>query len=87
VAKSEFREAVSAQVVRLLREERKRLGISMEVLAERAGLSQSIISLIERDLRNPTLDTLLRISEVLEVELADILAKAKQAVTAGKKKR
>ena len=87
MAKSELREAVSANVVRLLREERKRLGISMEALAERAGLSQSIISLIERDLRNPTLDTLLRIADVLEVELAKILAEAKRAAVAGKRKR
>jgi transcriptional regulator with XRE-family HTH domain len=87
VAKGELREAVSDQVVRILRDERKRLGISMEVLADRAGLSQSIISLIERDLRNPTLDTLLRIADVLQIDLADILAKAQKAAAEGKKKR
>jgi len=85
VVKSKLREAVSAQVVRLLRDERKRRGISMDVLAQRAGLSQSMISLTERDLRNPTLDTLLRIADVLEVELSDILAKAKRAAVAGQR--
>lgn len=50
----------------------------MTRLAEQAGLSQSMISLVERDLRNPTLETLLRVTEVLEVELSDILVKAKQ---------
>lgn len=48
----------------------------MDSLAERAGLSQGAISLVERDLRNPTLDTLLRIAEVLEVDLGKLIQKA-----------
>jgi DNA-binding Xre family transcriptional regulator len=32
--------------------------------------------LIDRELRKPTLDTLLRIAEVLEVRLGDVLLKA-----------
>lgn len=52
----------------------------MNALAERAGLSQAMISLIERDLRNPTLDTLLRITNVLEMDLGKVItAAAKQA--------
>ena len=50
----------------------------MTRLAEKAGLSQSIISLVERDLRNPTLDTLLRITDVLEIDLSEILVNAKR---------
>lgn len=57
-------------------EERKRQGLSMERLAEQAGLSTSMISLIERDLRNPTLDTLLRITEVLRLDLGAVIQKA-----------
>lgn len=45
----------------------------MERLAEKAGLSTSMISLLERDLRNPTLDTLLRIAEVLQLDLGDVI--------------
>lgn len=48
----------------------------MERLAEGAGLSTSMISLVERDLRNPTLDTLLRIAEVLKVDLWRVLQKS-----------
>ena len=48
----------------------------MTRLAEGAGLSQGMISLVERDLRNPTLDTLLRMAEVLEVDLWRVLRKA-----------
>ncbi len=63
-------------VAHLLRDERRRQGLSMERLAEKAGLSTSMISLLERDLRNPTLDTLLRIAEVLRVDLADVIRQA-----------
>jgi transcriptional regulator with XRE-family HTH domain len=52
----------------------------MTRLAEQAGLSQSMVSLVERDLRNPTLDTLLRITEVLDVELSKVLVRAKMRV-------
>ena len=62
----------------MLRAERKRKGLSMERLAEKAGLSTSMVSLYERDLRNPTLETLLRVSEVLEIDLGRLIQKAVQ---------
>ena len=76
MAKNQLRDAVAGNVVRILREERKRLGLSMNQVAERSGLSQPMISLVERDLRNPTLDTLLRIADVLEVDLSNVLIQA-----------
>jgi transcriptional regulator with XRE-family HTH domain len=85
VAKGEFREAVSANVVRILRDERKKRAISMDTLASRAGLSQAMISFVERDLRNPTLDTLLRITEVLEVDLSEVIAQATREATRRKR--
>lgn len=48
----------------------------MTVLAEKAGLSQQMVSYVEREMRNPTLDTLLRITRVLKVELCDVIARA-----------
>ena len=79
--KNNLREAIAANVVRLLREEREKRGLSMNVVAQRAGLSHSIVSLIERDLRNPTLDTLLRIAEAIEIDLGDILTRAQKAIS------
>ncbi len=76
MSKDSTREAVCLSVIHALREERLRQGLSMERLARQAGLSQGMISLVERDLRNPTLDTLLRIAEVLEVDLGRVLTKA-----------
>jgi transcriptional regulator with XRE-family HTH domain len=80
VSKDQIRERVIFEVVRLLREEREKKGLSMNVLAQRSGLSQSMISLIERDLRNPTLDTLLRIGDVLQIEIGDLISKARKKV-------
>ncbi len=83
------REAVCFGVVKALRAERLRQKLSMERLAEHAGLSQGMISLVERDLRNPTLDTLLRIADVLKVDLGAVLqqAAAEAKSSAGGRKR
>lgn len=67
------RRAIASSVVKLLRAERERKGLSMNVLAAKAGLSQQTVSYVEREMRNPTLDTLLRISAVLDVDLGEIL--------------
>ena len=74
--KPTHRDLTCSAVARILMEERKRQGLSMERLAEQAGLSTSMISLIERDLRNPTLDTLLRITDVLRLDLGTVIQDA-----------
>lgn len=76
MSESKLREAVCSQVAKLLRELRVERGLSMTELAARAGLSRAMISFIEHELRNPTLDTLLRIASVLKVDLADVLKRA-----------
>ena len=67
---------MSLRVAKLLQQERERKGMSMTRLAQDAGLSQQMVSYVERGLRNPTLDTLLRISDVLEIDLSEIIRKA-----------
>jgi transcriptional regulator with XRE-family HTH domain len=84
VSKNSLREAIAANVIRLLREEREKRGLSMNVVAQRSGLSQSIVSLIERDLRNPTLDTLLRIADAIEIDLGEILIRARKELSKSK---
>ncbi|MDP3072810.1 MAG: helix-turn-helix transcriptional regulator [Opitutaceae bacterium] len=63
-------------MARLLAEERTHRGLSMSAVAERAGLSQQMVSYVERGMRNPTLDTLVRIADALELDLADVLQRA-----------
>ena len=70
------RQAVSAAVARLLREERERQGLSMSMVAERAGISQQMVSYVERELRKPTLDTLLRMAHALGIELPTLIGRA-----------
>lgn len=48
----------------------------MTALAQRAGISQQMVSYVEREMRNPTLDTLLRIADVLGVKLSQVLDQA-----------
>ena len=79
MTESKSREAVCSQVARQFREARRQRGLSMTELAARAGLSHAMISFIERELRNPTLDTMLRICAVLDVKLADLIAAATAA--------
>ena len=48
----------------------------MERLAVKAGLSKGMVSLVERDLRNPTLDTFLRLTRALKLDPSVVLRKA-----------
>ena len=50
----------------------------MNQVAERAGLSQQMVSYVERGMRNPTLETLLRITAALDVDLARVLQQARK---------
>lgn len=79
-------QSVSAQIARILREKREKRGLSMNAVAERSGLSQPMVSLVERELRNPTIDTLLRLAFALELDLADVVAEAQREVSRKKSK-
>jgi transcriptional regulator with XRE-family HTH domain len=76
VAQRTTRRTISSNVARILREERLKRALSMSAVAARAGLSQQMVSYVEREMRSPTLDTLLRITEALEISLAEVLRKA-----------
>ena len=69
---------VSSAVAACLRLERRRRLLSMNAGAERGGLSQQMVSYVERGLRNPTLDTLLRMTTALDTDLAELIAAAQR---------
>jgi len=71
-------QTIASRVAELLRKERKRRQLSMSAVAERAGLSQQMVSYVERGLRNPTLDTLLRMAAAMKLDLAELLAAAQR---------
>ena len=64
-----------------MRQERERRGLSMNELAARAGLSQQMVSYVEREMRNPTLETLLRMAGALDVDLGKLLTRASTVAT------
>jgi XRE family transcriptional regulator, regulator of sulfur utilization len=76
VPDDQLRKAICSQVSKLLKEVREKRGLSMTELADKAGLSRAMISFIEHELRNPTLDTLLRVTAVLKIELANVIRQA-----------
>lgn len=59
---------VSAETVgKVIRSFRRSKGLSQEVLSGLAGLDRTHYSKIERGLRSPTIDTLFRIAQALDV--------------------
>ncbi|MBQ3835725.1 MAG: cupin domain-containing protein [Treponema sp.] len=52
-----------------LRSVRERKGYTLKVVAQRAGVSESLVSQIERNRVSPAIDTLLALAEVLDINL------------------
>ena len=59
---------------REIRRHRKALGLSQELLAERAGLHRNYVGFLERGERNPSVTTLFRVAQALQVRPADLVA-------------
>lgn len=73
-------EALCDEIIRLLREERKRRKLSNYVVSMRSGVSQSMLSLVERGLRSPTLELVLRIADAIGTDLPTIVKQAQSSV-------
>lgn len=58
---------------RRIRMRRQELGLSLRELADRVGLTASFLSQIERDLTSPSLESLRKISDALEVPIFHFL--------------
>jgi len=72
--KSSVNRRILDELISLLKKRRGKM--SMTVLAQKSGVSLSMISFVERGLRNPTLDKLLDIADALEVDLWKLLREA-----------
>ena len=57
----------------VVREVRKQLHLTQEQLSERCNMHPVFISEIERGIRNPSLDTILKLAEGLEVEPGELI--------------
>ena len=59
-----------------LRKHRESKGLSQELLAEKAGLHPTYIGMLERSLRNPSLNVIKAIANGLGAPLAKLVAEA-----------
>ncbi len=71
-------ERISSEVARLLKEERQERGLSLNLLAQKAGLSRQTLSYVEQEVQSPSLDTLLRTTVALGVDLEKIISRARK---------
>ena len=74
-----YYESIRKEIIRLLREERERRKLSKYAVAQRSGVSESMVGLVERGLRNPSIELLLRMSDGVGVDLSEIITKANAA--------
>jgi transcriptional regulator with XRE-family HTH domain len=75
------------RITQLLQEERERLGLSKYALARRSGVSQQMIGYVEKGQKRPSLETALRLADALDLDLGDLIKKARREVVAAKKSR
>jgi transcriptional regulator with XRE-family HTH domain len=57
----------------VLREARKRQGLSQEKLADVTNFDRTYISLMERGVQSPTVRTLFRLAEALEIRASELV--------------
>jgi two-component system, response regulator len=62
-----------------IKTERSVLGISQEQLGERAGLHRTYVSDVERGVRNPSIATVERLADALELPISALFDRAKSA--------
>src|SRR3954467_6617509 len=67
-------QVLSGQLGKTIQRLRKAYNLSLSELAEQSGVAKSIISQIERNETNPTLATIWRLSQALDVSIEGVLA-------------
>lgn len=67
-----------------LRRQRRKRGLSQEALAEKADLHPTYIGMLERCLRNPTLNVSKALAKALNISLSRLIAEAESIQQRGK---
>ena len=70
---STLEDDISHRTGRALKQRREAAGLSLRMLAERSGISSSMISDIERGAKSPTVVTVVRLAQALGVGAAALL--------------
>lgn len=71
-------QVVSGQLGKTVQRLRKAYNLSLSELAEQSGVAKSIISQIERNETNPTLATIWRLSQALDVSIERVLTASEE---------
>jgi len=74
-------------LVTQLQHERESRELSMNGLAQDAGISQQMVSYVERGMRMPTLDTVLKLTDAMEIDFAEFVQKATDRARAGRQRK
>jgi transcriptional regulator with XRE-family HTH domain len=80
VSKTSERAEIIARLTELIQAERLRQKLSLNEVATRSGLSHTMVMRVEKRERLPTIDTLLRMADALEVDMSAVLGKAIRSV-------
>ncbi len=72
-------QAITGQLGKTIQRLRKAYNLSLSDLAEQSGVAKSIISQIERNETNPTLATVWRLSQALDMSVERVLASTDEA--------
>lgn len=76
-----FIPTLNAKIVgEVIAKNRRRKGVSQEVLSGLADIGRTHLSAIERGERKPTLETLYRISCALDVKMSDIVREIEEKI-------
>ncbi|MHB1426902.1 MAG: helix-turn-helix domain-containing protein [Gemmataceae bacterium] len=63
-----------------LRKAREKADLTQEQLAFRAGVHRTYISLLEREIKSPTLNTLFRICAAMNIPASTLIAKVEKGM-------
>lgn len=72
-------QAITGQLGKTIQRLRKAYNLSLSDLSEQSGVAKSIISQIERNETNPTLATIWRLSQALDLSVERVLASSDEA--------
>lgn len=81
---------MTMQYGNILRDKRKKKKLTLTELAQKTGLSVSYLSLLERGINSPTVESLNKVCTALDLTLSDLIAKAskpKKIVTKADQRR
>ena len=74
----EREQTISERFGKVVKAVRERQGVSQEKLAELAEIDRTYVSMIERGIRQPTLEVASRIAGALSMRLSEIIRRAER---------